>query len=563
MATTLMVSVEALAALPLFEACPPEDLAGIAAAVTGTRRVPEGDVVCREGDHADRWWIVVDGYADVTVAGLYADTIGPGESIGELALLDGEPRGATVTAVTDMVLHEVDGDEFGAALLASPTVAVALLTELAQRLRRTNRRPARPVVLPEVVLPTAAPTEAATATTIDVRRPTQLDPLAPGFLDDPAAQLAALREDAPCHWSDAMQSWVVLRYDDVHRLSRDRSLLGSVTTTDPPDVEPRRRGAKMMIRRDGDDHMRLRRLVSRVFTPKAISRWGERAEEIVTGLLDGLADRDAFDVMDDYALIVPAQIISEMLGMPTEDMTQLREWSHALTPGLDPFVTPAEEEAAEVAGRAMSEYTHEIVAQRRGKDGDDILAALIAAEDAGEVLDDEEIVAQVLLLYIAGHETTRNLIGNGLTHLFRFPDQLDRLRADTALDANAIEEVLRFESPAQLTRRLALAPIDVGGVAIPARSHVTLSLASANHDPRKWGPTADVLDVARPGANEHTSFGGGPHFCLGNALARLEARIALPALIRRFPRLAPTDATPQWERRMVLRGLSTLPVTTR
>ncbi|HJR25585.1 MAG TPA: cytochrome P450 [Acidimicrobiales bacterium] len=558
MAPTQTVSVDELAALQLFEACPPGDLSEVAAAVTGTRRVPDGEVVCREGEQADRWWIVADGYADVTVAGLYAATIGPGESIGELALLDGAPRGATVTAVTDLVLHEVDGDAFRSALLDSPRVAVALLTQLAQRLRRANERPARPVVLPDAV-----PATAPRAPSVDLPSSRQLDPMAPGFLDDPSAQLAALREEAPCHWSDAVHSWVVLRYEDVHRLMRDRALLGSVTTLDPPDVEPRRRGAKMMIRRDGADHLRLRRLVSRVFTPKAIGRWGERAEQIVAGLLDGVADRDQFDVMDEFALVVPAQIISEMLAMPTEDMEQLRAWSHALTPGLDPFVTPAEEAAAEAAGKAMTEYVQQIVTERRGQGGDDIMAALLSAEDAGDVLDDEEVIAQILLLYIAGHETTRNLIGNGLVHLFRFPDQLDRLRADPALDANAIEEVLRYESPAQLTRRLAFADIEVAGVTIPARSHVTLSLASANRDPRKWGPTAEVLDVARPGANEHTSFGGGPHFCLGNALARLEARIALPALIRRFPRLAPIDDAPHWERRMVLRGLAELTVTTR
>ncbi len=558
MAPTLMVSVDELAALQLFEACPPGDLSNVAAAVTGTRQVPDGEVVCREGETADRWWIVADGYADVTVAGLYAATIGPGESIGELALLDGEPRGATVTAVTDLVLHEVDGDAFRSALETSPRVAVALLTQLAQRLRRANERPARPVVLPA-----AMPRATSAPASVDVPSSRQLDPTAAGFLDDPSVQLAALRDDAPCHWSEAMQSWVVLRYDDVHRLMRDRTLLGSVATIVPPDVEPRARGAKMMIRRDSADHLRLRRLVSRVFTPRAIGRWGERGEQIVAGLLDGLADRDRFDVMDDYALVVPAQIISEMLAMPAEDMDQLREWSHTLTPGLEPFITPAEEAAAAEAGKAMTGYVEQVVADRRGKGGDDILAALIAAEDAGEILDDQEIVAQILLLYIAGHETTRNLIGNGVVHLFRFPDQLERLRADAALDANAIEEVLRFESPAQLTRRQTFADIEVAGATIPARSLVTLYLASANHDPRKWGPTADLLDVARPGANEHTSFGGGPHFCLGNALARLEARIALPALIRRFPRLAPVDDTPHWERRMVLRGLADLTVTTR
>jgi len=558
MTPTLTVSVDELAALQLFEGCEPKDLADVADAVTATRHVAEGEVLCREGEPADRWWILVDGYADVTVAGLYAATVGPGESIGELALLDGEPRGATVTAVTDLVLHEVDGDAFRDALVESPRVAVALLTQLAQRLRRANERPARPVVLPSAV-----PPEAPAAAAVALPTSGQLDPTMPGFLDDPSPVLAALRDAAPCHWSDAMDSWVVLLYEDVHRLMRDRSLLGSIVTLVPPDVEPRRRGAKMMIRRDGADHLRLRRLVSRVFTPKAIGKWGERAEEIVGRLLDGLADREGFDVMDDFALIVPAQIISEMLAMPTEDMDQLRAWSHALTPGIDPLVTPEEEEAAAEAGQAMTAYVQAIVEERRGKGGDDILAALLSAEDAGEVLDDEEVVAQILLLYIAGHETTRNLIGNGLVHLFRFPDQLDRLRADPALDANAIEEVLRYESPAQLTRRQAFADIEVAGTTIPARSHVTLYLASANRDPRKWGPTADLLDVARPGANEHTSFGGGPHFCLGNALARLEARIALPTLIRRFPRLAPVDDVPHWEHRTVLRGLGELQVTTR
>ena len=204
-------------------------------------------------------------------------------------------------------------------------------------------------------------------------------------------------------------------------------------------------------------------------------------------------------------------------------MHQLQEWSYALSKGLDPFTTADEQAAADEAGKAMTEYLEQVIADKRGSGADDILTALLDAQDAGDVLDDEEVLAQVLLLYIAGHETTRNLIGNGLTHLFRFPDQLDRLRADPTIDANAIEEVLRFESPAQLTRRVNHAPVEVGDTTIPAGSHITLSLASANRDPRKWGPTADVLDVARPGANEHVSFGGGPHFCLGNSLARLEA----------------------------------------
>ena len=211
----------------------------------------------------------------------------------------------------------------------------------------------------------------------------------------------------------------------------------------------------------------------------------------------------------------------------------------------------------------MFDYVRQVVEDKRRHPGDDILTALIQAEEAGDRLDTDEIQAQVLLLYVAGHETTANLIGNGLTHLFRFPDQLDLLRADPGLDANAVEEMLRFDSPAHFTRRVNREALEVDGVTIPEASLITLALGSANHDPRKWGPTADVLDVARPGANEHVSFGGGAHFCLGNALARLEAQAALPKLVRRFPRMEPAYTEPAWMHRITLRGVETLPVTLR
>jgi cytochrome P450 len=168
-----------------------------------------------------------------------------------------------------------------------------------------------------------------------------------------------------------------------------------------------------------------------------------------------------------------------------------------------------------------------------------------------------------MLLYVAGHETTANLIGNGLTNLFRFPEQMDLLRADSGLDANAVEEVLRFDPPAQFTRRVNREPLEVGDVTIPEASLLTLALGSANRDPRKWGPTADVLDITRPGANEHVSFGGGSHFCLGNALARLEAQVALPKLVRRFPRMQPASPEPAWLHRITLRGVETLRVVLR
>jgi cytochrome P450 len=208
----------------------------------------------------------------------------------------------------------------------------------------------------------------------------------------------------------------------------------------------------------------------------------------------------------------------------------------------------------------MLAYLDEVIAYRKGNPGDDILTHLIEAEAEGERLQTDEIQAQVILLYIAGHETTANLIGNTVTHLFESRDQLELLRRDPSLDANAVEEALRFDSPAQFTRRVNREPIEVGDTVIPAGSLITLSLGSANRDPRKWGSTCDALDLARPGANEHVSFGAGSHFCLGNALARLEAQAALPKLVRRFPRMEPAYSVPSWMHRMTLRGVDTLPV---
>jgi cytochrome P450 len=548
-----------LAALPIFSACLPEDLERVAEAITGSREVAQGDVLCAEGDKADSWWIVEDGLADVTVGGLFVGAIGPGETVGELALLDGEPRAATVTAVTDMRLVEVGGDGFTQALLSSPQLSMALLRELATRLRAGNVRLSPPTMTltPPPATRTARPPGAV-----------QFDPRTPSYRADPSVHLAEVREAAAVHWSDVLSSYVVTRYDDVHRLCRDPRLVGSVTTLDvsdthrAPGVRPRP-GHRMMIRLDGDRHVRLRRLVSKVFTPRALIQWQARAETIVTRLLDAAEERDELDVIADYALPLPAQVISEMLGMPHEDTAQLRAWTRALTVGLEPLSTAAEEAARREAGRALTAYLREVIKDTRAHPRDDILSALLRAEVDGDALDDKEVEEQVILLYVAGHETTLNLIGNGVTHAFRFPDQLARLRADPGLDANAVEEVLRFDSPAQLTRRVSLEPIDIDGFVVPAGSHLTLALASANHDPRKWGSTADVLDVARPGANEHVSFGGGPHYCLGSSLARLEGGIALPRLLRRFPRMVPAYAEPAWLSRIALRGVETLPVSLR
>lgn len=555
-----------LRTLALFAGCDATDIDRVVGPTPVVRRLAEGEVLCREGEAASAWWIVLDGLADATVGGRYIATIGEGETVGELALLDGEPRNATVTAVTELVVREVDGGSFLTALADTPQVTLGLLRQLASRLRRANDRPTAPSTSPDPVPPSPAP-----AASTDDGRPVAFDPYAPGYFADPYVQYAALRRQGPVHFAEASRTYMITRYADVHRLTRDRSLkvgLSYAASTPSIDAERARLGkndkaGQSMLRKDDDDHVRLRRLVSKVFTPKAIGDWRVRAETIVEDLLLEAMARDGIDVMDDYALLLPAQIISEMLGMPHDDIPSLRRWSHAITKSLDPLLTPEEGEAVVSASREMIAYLEAIILDKRAHPADDILTALIEANDGGDTLTDHELLSQVLLLYIAGHETTLNLVGNGLTHLFEFPDQLDLLRTDPSLDANAIEEMLRFDSPVQFTRRIAADDLTVGDDVIPAGSVVLLGLGAANRDPEKWGPTADRVDLAREGANTHVSFGGGPHHCLGAALARLEAQIALPRLVRRFPRMSPAYEQPAWGARMVLRGVEHLPVTLR
>lgn len=556
-----MRRADELSELALFRGCDAGDLERVADAITGLRTLIGGEVLCHEGEKADRWWIVVDGLADVTVGGIYLATIGPGESIGELALLDGEPRVATVTAATDLVLEEVRGDGFVEALLASPRLSLAILREVAGRLRATNQVPSATGV-PTVPADSSRPASPA--------RPTPaapvLDPGAERYLADPYGELAQLRKAAPVHWSPSMESWVVLRYEDVRRLSRDKSLLGSITTVQPPDVgtegSERPRPEKMMIRRDGSEHTRLRRLVTKVFTPKAIEAWRAKAEQIVEERLTAAQVEGQVDLIADYALALPAQVISEMLGVPGADIPMLRSWSQLLVRNLEPSVPQDVRSDIDAAARAFFGYLEQLVADKRSHPGPDIISDLIVAEEKGDCLDDGEIQAQILLLYIAGHETTVNLIGNGVVALFEHREQLERLRSSPELDANAVEEVLRYDSPAQYTRRVVQEPFELGGVRIEAGQIVTLGLSSANRDPDKWGPSAAAFDVARPGANEHLSFGGGPHFCLGAALARLEGQIALSRLVRRFPHLELLSEERAWSRRVVLRGLTELPALT-
>ena len=335
--------------------------------------------------------------------------------------------------------------------------------------------------------------------------PVTFNPFAPGFLADPYEQYATLRANDPVHLDRLTGAYVVTRYADVHRLSRDRSLSVAIDRAIPNSVvkaELERDAAvggtnrRMMLRRDGEEHAHLRQLLARVFTPKAIAAWRERTVAVVDNLLNELAKRDVIDVISDFALLFPSQIISEMLGMPCDDVDQLRSWSLAMTKTFDLLKFPQDEAASVRATRDMAEFVKGVIADKRRRSDHDILSTLIGAQENGELFDTEDVVAQVMLLYVAGHENAMNMVGNGLVHLLEFPTQFDRLRTDRALDSNAMEEITRFDTPVQFSRRVTLAPLELDDTTIPEGSVLLLGLGAANRDPDKWGPSVDVLELA-------------------------------------------------------------------
>jgi cytochrome P450 len=397
-----------------------------------------------------------------------------------------------------------------------------------------------------------------------------LNPFEPGYYDDPYRQYAQLREHDPVHRSE-LGPWLITRWADVHTVLRrpgtsvdERNLPEGRRRRDRlAEIDPKRanRASHAILNIDPPDHTRLRQLVSKAFTPRAVERIRARTAEITDEILDDLATRDEpVDLIAQLAFPLPFQVISELLGMPEGDREQLRAWSHTLTQVLDPLLVMSNTEAIVEASDRMVEVVTAAIAWKRTRDDDDLLTALIRAEDDGDVLSDHELIDNVTLLYLAGHETTVNLIGNGTNALLNHRDQYERLVADPTLDANAVEELLRFDSPVQFSRRIALEPFEVDGHRVEAGQMVMTGLGAANRDPAKFGPDAEQLDLGRADAREHVSFGSGVHHCLGAALARLEGQEVIGRLVRRFPQME-RAGDPTHNQRLVLRGYDHLPVT--
>ena len=393
------------------------------------------------------------------------------------------------------------------------------------------------------------------------------NPLSPGYVENPFAHFGEMRDADPVHHSP-LDMWVLFRYDDVSALLRDPTLSVSDERLEVRNEERLDRFLEAggeprpdtsILNVDPPDHTRLRKLVSKAFTPSAIQGLRPMIERRVDAILDAVEARGGGDLVTELAFPLPFDVISEMLGMPPADKDLVAGWSAALVKTLDPIITDDEIVEAVTAGQKMDALLDEVISWKRANPADDLLTALIDAEEDGDRLSPIELRDQVSLLFVAGHETTVNLIGTGIYELLRRPAQLARWRDDPSVDGPAVDELLRFVSPVQLSRRITTRDVEFGGRTIPAGRAVLAALASANHDPVKWGPGADELDLDRPGAGQHVSFGGGAHYCLGASLAKLEAQIAVGRTIRRFPDVR-VSGEPVWNGRINLRGLDRLPV---
>jgi cytochrome P450 len=395
------------------------------------------------------------------------------------------------------------------------------------------------------------------------------DIASPEHKADPFPFYARLRAEKPVHRvtvPGGVPALLVTRYDDVvavlkdDRFSKDRfsGLIPELAGKQPWMPAMFRPLARNMLDLDPPDHTRLRAVVQSAFTPRIVEQMRPRIETLADELLDRLVRRGRFNLIHDYALPIPTTVITDMLGVPAADRHRFHRWSQAIV-ASPPSGLGALKAFPHVW--LFLRFIRRLIRMKRLAQTDDLLSALIQAEEAGDRLNDDELVAMSFLLLVAGHETTVNLIGNGMLALMQNPEQMDRLRAEPGLIKPAVEELLRFGSPVQTaTERFAREGITIAGVTLPRGSQVLAVLASANRDEQQF-PDADRLDLTRE-PNKHLAFGLGRHFCLGAALARLEGQIAIGALMRRAPgiRLGVSADALKWRRGLVVRGLKSLPV---
>ena len=377
-----------------------------------------------------------------------------------------------------------------------------------------------------------------------------VDPLSQRDRQYPYDLYKEVRLKDPVHRMRVINGWGLTRYEDVDTVLRDhrRFSNGGRSFTGL--------GPETLLDLDPPDHTRLRSLVSKAFTPRSVAELTPRMGEIIDELLDEIGERERFDLIEDFAFPLPVIVIAEMLGVPPEDRAQFKEWSTDIAITVEPIIPDDLAVRLEKSTGELFEYLEGIIAAREKSPQDDMISALIAARDDEEDrLSHDELLGTLVLLLVAGNETTRNLIGNGMYALLKNPDQLQLLRDKPELIDDAIQELLRFDPPVQLDGRLVTEDVEIGGKRLRANQRVISFIGAANRDPEAFA-NPDVLDITRP-KQSHLSFGRGIHYCLGAPLAILEGKLAILALLDRFPsmRLA---AEPTYRDVLVLRGVGEL-----
>jgi cytochrome P450 len=392
----------------------------------------------------------------------------------------------------------------------------------------------------------------------------EFNPFSPEFQADPYPVYRWLRAEDPVHYVELpglelMGLWLLTRHADVTAVLRDerfsaRKQLMSVVESS---VAVRPLTSSMLVV-DPPDHTRMRMLVTKAFTPRVIEGLRPRIQELVDAALDRVAADGEMDVIRDLAYPLPVTVIAELLGVPAADHERFKQWSDDVAVLADGTLVLAGLAHAEESMVALETYLSAVFAERRIRPQGDLISALVAAREQEQVLSEAELFATCVLLLVAGNETTTNLIGNGMLALLRNRDQLALLGREPGLIRPAIEELLRYDSPVQLTSRTPTVDVEIGGKVIRAGQEVDLVLGAANRDPAAF-VEPDRLDITRAD-NRHVSFGQGIHFCLGAPLARLEGQIAIQTLVRRFPGLRLATDVPEWRPGLVLHGLKSLPV---
>lgn len=387
----------------------------------------------------------------------------------------------------------------------------------------------------------------------------ETDAFSSEMLENPYPAYHAMRERGPIYRSGADGHWIVTGYREVAQLLTD-SRFGeaagragrirvSRTRREGPQQLPGR--VETMLSTDLPEHTRLRRLVSKAFTPRSIQKLRPRIQEIIDGLLDGAAVSREFDLVAELAWPLPVTVIAAMLGIPPADRGRFKYWSDAMVATMGGDYSMIDE--ARQSNEELAEYVGGIIDKRRKDPQDDLISRLVAAEEEGRVLSEDEILGTVALLLVAGNETTTHLIGSGMLVLFRNPKEMARLRTEPALLPSAVEEILRYAGPVHTTRRVAKADAILGGQTIAQGEVVIGVLAAANRDPTKY-PDPDRFDVRR-NPTDQLAFGDGIHFCLGAPLARLEGQLAIGTLLERFPDLRLVDEAPEWGGTFAIRGV--------